>query len=738
MVLVSGVDQSGQYVNNQTNIAGNQFNAERDIHFHTLGSSTEPRNLHQIPEPTPDHVGRGSELQVLLSAFNSDDQGAVISSLHGMGGIGKTELARKLAFHLKDRYSDAQINFNFRGANIYTQEEPIAAVELLQHIIRSFFPEQKLPEDVETLCGLYRSTLSGRRALLLIDNAHHPGQLLPLIPVPHGCALIVTSRRHLILPGMAPVTIGMLTSHEAHTLIVNICPAAKNHSATLAKQCGNLPLALRLAASALRQRFDLRGPVGFDEFAVGYIAALQSESTRLGMLDNHLVGAEAQYGIGASMAVSYRALDERHQQFWRALAVFPESFDEAAAQAISAVEDAGIAENMLSELLAISMVQCDKRTGRLHLHDLARDYAFAQLSEVEVWEIQLRHAVRFLSVLKGANALVLKGGDECLRGLLRFDEEWDNIRVAQAWVARNRTSDERVAALCRAFPGAGIECLGLRLRGREMIDWLEAAIESAEESGDQETREMHIRNLANAYFLIGEYRNSAKFGEEALQIARERGDRRREGGALSALGNAWYGLGDFFKAKDCYEEKLKIDREMNNRRGEGLSLGNLGSLCLECNEVESAIDYLEEALEISREFDDRKSEQCDLGNLGNAYAKLGEFKEAIACYEDALDIAREIGDRRGEGHALGNLGVIFKDDGNSRLAIRLYTMQLEIARELDDRPSEGIALTNMGIAHISLGAIAEGKSCLEGALEILAPIGSPHADVARRQLERFH
>lgn len=734
---MSGVDQSGQYVSNQTNIAGNQFNAERDIHFHTLGSSATPRNLHQIPEPTPDHVGRGSELQVLLSAFNADDQGAVISSLHGMGGIGKTELARKLAFHLKDRYSDAQINFNFRGTNIHTQVEPITAVELLQHIIRSFCPEQKLPEDVETLCGLYRSTLSGRRALLLIDNANHTAQLLPLIPVPHGCALIVTSRRHLILPGMVAATIGTLTSHEAQTLIANICPAAKNYSAPLAKLCGNLPLALRLAASALQHRFNLRGPVGFDEFATGYIAALQSESTRLGKLDNHLIGAEAQYGIGASMAVSYFALDERHQKFWRALAVFPGSFDEAAAHVVSSVEDPGIAENLLSELLAISMVQCDKGTGRLHLHDLARDYAFAQLSEEEVWEFQLRHAVRFLSVLKGANALVLKGGDEYVRGLLRFDEEWDNIRVAQAWVARNRIFDEGVAALCRAFPGAGIECLGLRLRGRDLIDWLEAAIESADAYGDQETKGIHLGNLANAYFLNGAYRDSVEYSEKALQIARDRGDRAREGSALSALGNAWYGLGDLPRAKDHYKEKLKIDRETNNLRGEGSSLGNLGSLCLEDNEIELAIEYLEEALEISRELGDPKSEECDLGNLGNAYAALGETKDAIACYEDALEIAREIGDRRGEGHALGNLGRIFKSEGNTQLALNLYAKQLGIACELDDRLSEGIALTNMGMAHISLDALVEGKSCFEKAFEILASIESPHAEVARSQLERL-
>ncbi len=40
----------------------------------------------------------------------------------------------------------------------------------MAHIIRSFHPEAKLPEDETALTGLYRSVLFGKSALLLMDT----------------------------------------------------------------------------------------------------------------------------------------------------------------------------------------------------------------------------------------------------------------------------------------------------------------------------------------------------------------------------------------------------------------------------------------------------------------------------------------------------------------------------------------------------------------------------------------
>ena len=57
-----------------------------------------PENPHQIPSPRADFTGRDDELKELLTHF---EQGVIIAGIRGLGGIGKTELAYKLAQELK-------------------------------------------------------------------------------------------------------------------------------------------------------------------------------------------------------------------------------------------------------------------------------------------------------------------------------------------------------------------------------------------------------------------------------------------------------------------------------------------------------------------------------------------------------------------------------------------------------------------------------------------------------------
>jgi hypothetical protein len=54
-----------------------------------------PQSLHQIPEPTATFKGRKKELDELTEAIR--EGGVAISGVRGMGGIGKTVLALKLA-----------------------------------------------------------------------------------------------------------------------------------------------------------------------------------------------------------------------------------------------------------------------------------------------------------------------------------------------------------------------------------------------------------------------------------------------------------------------------------------------------------------------------------------------------------------------------------------------------------------------------------------------------------------
>ncbi len=525
----------------------------------------------------------------------------MISGVRGMGGVGKTELAYVLAKRLKDRFPDAQIAFNLRGASDADSSTPATPVEALQHVIRSFHPEAKLPEEVDELQGVYHSVLDGKRVLLLMDNALDAQQLAPLTSPPDGCALMVTSRHHFTLSGMEPINLDTLQPEEARDLLVGICPRIGDHADALAKRCGYLPLALRLAASALARRLALRGEEAFADLVIKYSNDLGNETDRLAKLDANK--PKEALGIEASLAISYRQIDESLQRRWRALAVFPGDFDEPAAGSVWELDDEEQRGTALDDLLAASMVQCEEATNRFRLHDLARDYARARLTGEECAGDEQRHAAHYAGVLRSAKQLYKEGGSPMLQGLALFDREWGNIRTGQAWATAHCEADHAAARLCCDYPYIGAYCLALRLNSRDLIVWFKAGLVAARKLKDRSAEGNHLGTLGLAYAALGETRKAIEFFEQTLAIHREIGDRRGEGSALGNLGNAYADLGETHKAIEYYEQQLVITREIGDRLGEGRALHNLAGGLAKAGRCDEAIAHAEQAVEIFEQLE---------------------------------------------------------------------------------------------------------------------------------------
>jgi tetratricopeptide (TPR) repeat protein len=666
--------------------------------------------LHQLPAPPADFTGRADELADLIKAVKTG--GVTISGLQGLGGVGKTALALKLAEQLKADYPNAQFYLDLKGVT-----QPLAPKEAMAHVVRAYHPAAQLPDDEAHLAGLYRSVLDGKRALLLMDNARDAAQVQPLLP-PASCLLLVTSRQHFRLPGMVSKDLNEMPPGDACALLKKIAPRLAKESQDQVSQfatlCGHLPLALEKVASALHVRADLS--------ADDYIRRLADARKRLKLT-----------ATDAALQSSYDLLREDLRQRFRALAVFPESFDLAAAAAVWATE-ADSAQDSLGELFSYSLVGFDQAAARYRLHDLVRLFADQRLDEQERATAQPRHAGHYLKVLGAADDLYLKGGEWVTKGLALFDAEWSNIQAGQAWAAKHAPDDDNAADSCWRYQDAGVYCLVLRQHPRERIRWLEAALPAARRLKRRNWEGNSLGNLGNAYQSLGEYRRAIEYHEQSLEIARKIGDRRGEGAVLGNLGIAYSSLGEYRRAIEYLEQRLKIAREIGDRRGEGNALGNLGNAYSSLGEYRRAIEYHEQNLAIARKIGDRRGEGNALGNLGNAYSSLGEYRRAIEYHEQHLEIAREIGDRRGEGNALGNLGNAYKNLSDYRRAIEHYEQGLVIDREIGDRDGEGTDLWNSALALDPLGDRKDAIIRAEAALQIFEAIESPYAGVVRERL----
>jgi tetratricopeptide (TPR) repeat protein len=506
--------------------------------------------LHQLPSPPADFTGRAAELAELRKAVR--EQGAAISGLRGLGGVGKTALALVLAQELAADYPDAQIFVNLQGVTDALTPEAVMA-----HVIRAYKPVEKLPDDPAQLAAVYRTVLTGQGALLLFDNARDAAQIRPLIPPP-GCFLLVTSRQKFALPGLKAVNLDSLPPADAEALLLKLAARIGGAAGRLAELCGYLPLALTLAGSALAEREDLE-PEQY---------ARRLEQTRLTVLDE----------VEASLALSYELLSPELRRLWCLLSVFPADFDAPAAGAVWSLE-AEAAGERLSDLLRFSLLDFNNESKRYRVHDLARDFARSKVIDAERNDAQRRHATYYRGVLAAANKLYLEGDEKTLVGLATFDLERVNFLAGQASATARSLFDETAAELASNYPDAGAYVLSLRQHPSEKIAWLEAGLTAARRLNNRGAEGARLGNLGLAYTDLAEPRRAIAYHEQALQVLREIGDRRGEGAALGNLGIAYRQLGEPSRAKEYYGQQLAIARETRDRRGAGNALGSLGVAC---------------------------------------------------------------------------------------------------------------------------------------------------------------
>ena len=146
----------------------------------------------QLPMDVPAFTGRAVPLAVLDTQPGRGP--AVISSVDGAAGVGKTALAVHWAHRAAARFPDGQLYADLRGSG----RRPLPPGEVLRGFLTALgAPVSQLSAGLDVQAGLYRSLLAQRRVMVLLDDACDVGQVRPLLPGTSGGLALVTSRRRL-------------------------------------------------------------------------------------------------------------------------------------------------------------------------------------------------------------------------------------------------------------------------------------------------------------------------------------------------------------------------------------------------------------------------------------------------------------------------------------------------------------------------------------------------------------
>jgi DNA-binding SARP family transcriptional activator len=172
---------------------------------------------HQLPADTPDFTGR-ADLIARLDRLLSGERGPNLVGLCGLDGMGKSTLAVRVAHIVKERFPDGQFYADLRGET----DEPVSVGEILGRFLRAMGLIGTIPDADEERAVLWRSSLIGRRILVVLDDATGAEQVQQILPASAGCAAIVTSVRQFEEPGLRWECVGPLEKPECGALFDKI------------------------------------------------------------------------------------------------------------------------------------------------------------------------------------------------------------------------------------------------------------------------------------------------------------------------------------------------------------------------------------------------------------------------------------------------------------------------------------------------------------------------------------
>jgi DNA-binding SARP family transcriptional activator/Tfp pilus assembly protein PilF len=717
-----------------------------DLRHPAIAASASPEVVpHQLPPMATNFAGRERELEALTCALDQPDTrvGArtpVISAISGTAGVGKTALAVQWAHRLAERFPDGQLYLNLRG---YDPGLPMTAADALARFLRDLgVAAAEVPADEEERSARYRSLLSGRQMLILLDNASEAGQVRPLLPASPGCAAIVTSRDTLAglvaRDGARRIDLDVLADADAvnllRTLVGDRVNAEPYAAAALVEYCCRLPLALRVAAELAAAR------------PTASLASLASEladqQQRLDLLD---AGGDPSTAVRAVFSGSIRNLDDGAARAFRLLGLHPGP--EVDAYAVAALIAASLkqARQLLNQLLRAHLIQA-ARPGRYAMHDLLRDYARERAATEDGREAQLALTRLFDYYLSATVAATetLYPAEQHQSGLpaaAAITPFLAQPAAARTWLAAELPCLAAVTVHAAAagwprhamgFSAALFRYLDAGGHGAEAVTIHDQASRAARIVGDLAAEARGMTSLGITRLAQGCYQDAARHLEQALPLSRRAGDRDGEARALANLGSAALWQGRYSQAADSYRIALGLYRETGNGTGEAIALNNLGIAELRLGSYEQAGDHLHQALNLARDIGDQAGEAYGLLSLAEVSVQLGSHEQAGGYLRQALNLCREICDLVGEAHALANLGELDLRQGHVQQAASHLEKALKLSRDIGERSVEGAALNSLGEVSLASGDYQQARIHHTGALALASDTGH------KREMARAH
>jgi tetratricopeptide (TPR) repeat protein len=640
-----------------------------------------------VPRQLPAGAGTLTGREDLLARLDALPAGGLVV-LSGMAGVGKTALVLHWANRVIHEFPDGQLHVDLRG---FGGGEPLRPQDAVAGFLRA--RGYARPEELATVeerAAHFRTLMSGRRALVVVDNALSADHVRPLLPGPAGGMVVVISRHQLsglvVEHGATALRVEPLAEDVGMALLRAEVGDRARHPAAgrLVRLCAGLPLALRIVSERIA-----RSPSAELD---GVVADLADEHGRLDVLDTQ--DDDARAAVRTVFSWSVRSLPAAEAGAFRLLGLHPGP--EFGANAVAALLDVPpLAAATLLRSLARRHLVLDLGSDRFGLHDLLRLYAREVCEQVDTAEdrraavarlfdhylhmadragrIVMPHRLRFPLAGRAAALLDLPDRHGALRWL---DLERRNLEAMCA--VDDPRLDERRWQLAYALRDYYFLTKALDGWRSTHEQALLACVRASDPLAEARTR----NNLGMVLVELDELEGAAQHYRRARELFEELGDGHGRSNALANEAAVHRRRGEFAAALRNQELALGWYRDSGAHRNVGITLRGMALVEMELGRFADAVEHAEEAIAIAIGLGSDLDAAEGFGRLGRVRHRAGDHVLAEIAFRQAVRYARSCGSKHEEARALQELGALAASAGDFDEARRWWTAALDLYRAL--------------------------------------------------------
>jgi tetratricopeptide (TPR) repeat protein len=704
-----------------------------------------------LPVPANHFVGRDDVVREVSELLEHRRASAAPLGVHvfdGMGGVGKTELVVQIGHQVAREFDDGVVFLDLAG---YRQGlEPIPSADALQLLLaqRGVVPGETQHGEA-VLRALWRGECSGRRILIILDNARDLEQVGPLLPDAVECLVLITTRRAFIgLPGSTSRKLELLSpEHAAHLLRSTAGLAPDQHTPQIenvVRLCGCLPLAIVIAGSMLVHR------PGYTPADLA--ADLERERTFLEDLEED--DGSLHVEVHACLRLSYRTMPDNLMKAFRLCGWHPGPEVTEPAMAVMLVDSAAqdrpvqISDRMIAQARRLLMSLADRNllrtqtgTHRFRMHDLVR--ASSQLLRIDdpgderehvlarlnrAYLVTLVHVERW----RIGGQLPETGPDEAWLKDTPLDVIADPY-AGEAWVRRERenllafldVADERRSVFAS-------DLLAGQLRDLGMLTGAEHCYLAAERGfaalREDDARAHVLRGLADVAALRGDYSAARNFYERSRAISRRSKDNLGLAMTLAGLGTVAYVIDDLAGAGSYLRRAVKLFAGYEPiRRHDRVAAREYASALVRLARVQhaqgqarAAMELLDQARQAYSLAGEVRGLQALIPQLADTWQSLGERESARVMLTELLDDRRLLDATKAE--ALWQLGRIAAVTGHPLSAITSFAQAVHLHEESKHPLGRARALLGLAEAERLAELLANARKHFEQARRLCAEL----------------